>query len=173
KDVNGKKKMQIVPELKENNYLLDVWNNVYGTGAEDLAYRLANQGFQVVLSTVTHLYLDMAANSSFYEPGMFWGGYVDEEKPFYFIPENYFKTFYYDDMNNPIPPASFKDKVKPTPLGLQNINGLQAAMWSETLTEKESFDYMVFSKLIAFAERAWSPSPGWTKIENVDAFESA
>src|SRR5690606_21726732 len=91
-DVNGKKKMEIVPELAKNNFQLDVWNNVYGTGAEDLAYRLANAGFKVILSNVTHLYLDMAANKSFYEPGMFWGGYIDVEKPYYFVPYNYYKT---------------------------------------------------------------------------------
>jgi len=165
-DVNGRKKMEIVPELGKNGYLLDVWNNVYGTGAEDLAYRLANQGFDVVLSNVTHMYLDLASTRSFYEPGMYWGGYVDSEKIFSFIPENYYRTFLRYDLDQPIDTTSLRNKARLTAEGKKHIRGLQCALWSETLINEDNFDYMLYPKLIAFAERAWAPQPSWTTAPN-------
>jgi len=161
-DVNGRKKMEIVPELRKNGYLLDVWNNVYGTGAEDLAYRLANQGFDVVLSNVTHLYLDLASTRSFYEPGMYWGGYVNPEKIFSFLPEQYYRTFLRDDMDRPIDTGTFRNKVRLTAEGKKHIRGLQCALWSETLLHDDNLDYMLYPKLMAFAERAWAPQPAWS-----------
>jgi hexosaminidase len=171
-DVNGKKKMEIVPELNKNEYLLDVWNNIYGTGSEDLAYRLANQGFKVVLSNVTHMYFDLASNRSFYEPGMFWGGYINVEKPYYFTPENYYKTFLFDDTDHPINPGAFNNKVKLTEQGMKNIVGLQCAIWGETLIAPENFDHMVYPKLIGFAERAWAPQTKWAKITDPALFKA-
>jgi len=165
-DIKGRKKMEIVPELRRNGYLLDVWNNVYGTGAEDLAYRLANQGFDVVLSNVTHMYLDLASTRSFYEPGMYWGGYVNPEKIFSFIPENYYRTFLRDDLDQPIDTASLRNKVQLTKEGARHIQGLQCALWSETLINEDNFDYMLYPKLIAFAERAWAPPPTWATASN-------
>ena len=169
-DVNGRKKMEVVPELRKNGYLLDVWNNVYGTGAEDLAYRLANQGFDIVLSNVTHMYLDLASTRSFYEPGMYWGGYVNPEKIFGFMPENYYRTFLRDDLDQPIDTASLRDKARLSAEGRKHINGLQCALWAETILHNENFDYMLYPKLIAFAERAWAPHPAWATAPN-ETFE--
>lgn len=165
-EVNGRKKMEIVPELRKNGYLLDVWNNVYGTGAEDLAYRLANQGFDIVLSNVTHLYLDLASTRSFYEPGMYWGGYVNPEKIFSFLPENYYRTFLRDDLDRPIDTASFRNKVRLSEEGKKHLRGLQCALWSETIIHTDHFDHMLYPKLIAFAERAWAPQPAWAAASN-------
>jgi hexosaminidase len=57
-----------------------------GWGSEDLAYKLANSGYKVILSNVTNLYFDMAYNKSFKEPGYYWGSYADESASFSFIP---------------------------------------------------------------------------------------
>src|SRR5262249_10264183 len=54
-----------------------VWDNVPGGGAEDLAYRLANGGYKVVLTPVTNLYFDLAYNKNPEERGLHWGGYLD------------------------------------------------------------------------------------------------
>ena len=40
----------------------------------------------------------------------------------------------------------------------QNINGVEAAMWGETVTDLSDIDYMVFPRLAATAEIGWSPS---------------
>ncbi len=80
------------PDFVNEKFQVDVWNNVLGWGAEDLAYRLANSGYKVVLSCVTHLYFDMAYYKSFEEPGYYWGAFVDINKPYDFIPFDYFKN---------------------------------------------------------------------------------
>jgi hexosaminidase len=51
------------------HFQLDVWNNVLGWGSEDLAYKLANSGYKVVLSCVSNNYFDMAYYKDFSEPG--------------------------------------------------------------------------------------------------------
>ena len=76
---------------------LSIYKQKYGTiplggGNEDLAYKLANGGYSVVLTCVTHLYFDMAHYKSFEEPGYYWGAFTDIDKPFSFIPFDYFKN---------------------------------------------------------------------------------
>ncbi|MFD1629170.1 family 20 glycosylhydrolase [Pseudopedobacter beijingensis] len=159
--VDGKKRMVVDTSMVKYGFQTDVWNNVYGTGAEDLAYKLANAGYKVVLSNVTNMYLDMAYNKSFTEPGMYWGGYIDIDKPFYFIPNDYFKNFKEDEDGNHIPPSALKDKNRLTPFGRSNIIGLQSALWSENVASSQRLEYMLLPKLLSFAERAWSTDPKW------------
>ena len=54
---NGKLVWVPNKELAKKNMQVDVWNNLIGSGAEDLAYRMANSGIKVVLTNVTNLYL--------------------------------------------------------------------------------------------------------------------
>jgi len=48
------------PDFTPFHLQTEVWNNSIGSGQEDLAYKLANAGYRVVLSSVTNLYFDMA-----------------------------------------------------------------------------------------------------------------
>jgi hypothetical protein len=50
------------PGFADRGFRAYVWNNVPGGGAEDLAYRLANGGYKVVLCPVSNLYFDLAWN---------------------------------------------------------------------------------------------------------------
>jgi hexosaminidase len=158
---NGKKASVINPELANADIHLEVWNNVLGWGAEDLAYKLANTGYKVILSNVTNLYFDMACNKSFQEPGYYWGSYADESAPFKFIPYDYFKNVTVDRLNNPINPATFLTKEKLTSAGKNNIIGLQGALWGENLQTTDKLEYMLLPKILGFAERAWAADPDW------------
>lgn len=140
-----------------------VWNNVPGWGAEDLAYRLANGGYQVVLAPVSNLYLDMAYNKNPEEPGLFWGGFVDVDKPFDFIPFDYYRNAKEDARGDPLPAGIFTGKDRLTDYGRDNIAGLEACLWSETLREEGRLDYMLMPKLLGLAERAWAPDPDWAR----------
>ena len=140
-----------------------VWNNVPGWGAEDLAYRLANGGYQVVLCPVSNLYLDMAYNKNPEEPGLFWGGYQDVDKPFDYIPFDSYKSTKEDARGNPLPAGIFAGKDRLTEYGRQNILGLEACLWSETLRLEGRLDYMLMPKLLGLAERAWAPDPDWAR----------
>jgi hexosaminidase len=79
---NGRVKWVPNQQFASENFRVNVWKNSPGSGAEDLAYRMANAGYKVILTGVTHLYLDLAYNTSSEEPGQYWGGYVDIDKPF-------------------------------------------------------------------------------------------
>ena len=53
--------------------------------------------------------------------------------------------------------------------------GIQAQLWSETLRDAESLEYMFTPKLLAFSSRAWSKQGGWlnaTSSEQTDIYES-
>jgi hexosaminidase len=161
--LDGKPKLIPNPGFAGRGWRTYVWNNVPGWGAEDLAYRLANGGYQVVLSPVSNTYLDMAYNKNPEEPGLFWGGFADVDKPFDFIPFDYYRNQKEDARGNPLPPGVFAGKDRLTDYGRGNIVGLEACLWSETLREDGRLDYMLMPKLLGFAERAWAPDPDWAR----------
>jgi hexosaminidase len=149
------------PDFVNENFHVNVWNNVLGWGAEDLAYKLANAGYKVVLSCVTNLYFDMAYYKDFYEPGYYWGAFVDVDKPFYFIPFDYFKNAKENAMGAPLDRSIFNGKQRLTDYGKENIVGIQAQLFGETIHGAERMEYMVFPKLLGLAERAWAKDPDW------------
>jgi hexosaminidase len=159
--VQGRKQNVINTGLINKNIHLEVWNNVLGWGAEDLAYKLANSGYKVILSCVSNLYFDMAYTKAFKEPGYYWGGYADVDKPFSFIPYHYFKNTTVDRMGVPLNPAIIATKEKLSAVGKANIVGLQGALWGETLKTAGRLEYMLLPKMLGLAERAWSKDPDW------------
>lgn len=157
--VNGEKRMVVDPRFINENFHADVWNNM--SGNEDLAYKMANAGYKVVLTCVTNFYIDLAVNKSFDERGQYWGGYVDVDKPFYFIPYDYYKNVKEDSEGNPADLSVFNGKVRLTEAGRANIVGLQAPLWSETIKTAQQFEYMFLPKVLGLAERAWAKDPEW------------
>jgi hexosaminidase len=147
--VNGEKKMVLEPRFFDQNVHLDVWNNL--SGNEDLAYRLANAGYKVVLTNVTNLYLDLSYNKSYQEPGQYWGGYVDVDKLFSFIPLNYYKNQKENTQGEDLTPEHFDGMEHLSEAGKKNIVGLQASLWSEKITDKNEFEYLLLPKLLGFA----------------------
>lgn len=171
--LDGKSHIIPNPDFVGQDIQVDVWNNVLGWGAEDLAYRLANAGYKVVLSCVTHLYFDMSYYKSFDEPGYYWGAYADVDKPFSFIPYDYFKNSKEDRLGNVLDRSIFKGKERLTDYGKQNIVGIQGLLWSETVNSPERLEYMMLPKLIGMAERAWAPTPTWATDADEKAYEKA
>ncbi|SKB75176.1 hexosaminidase [Parapedobacter luteus] len=146
--VNGRSQMVVEPRFANENFHTDVWAN-QGINV-DLAYRLANAGYKVVLTNVTNFYFDLAYNESFYEPGQYWGGYVGVEKPFRFVPYDYYRSLEEDARGEQL-----------TAAGRANIVGLQAPLWSEIITSPERMEYLLLPKLFGLAERAWAADPSW------------
>ena len=138
-----------------------VWNNVPGWGAEDLAYRLANGGFEVVLCPVTNLYFDLAWNQNPEERGLDWGGYVDLRKPFQFVPYDYYRNVRLDRRGQPVDPKLFVGKERLSDYGRDNIVGIQGNLWSETLGGENRLERQLLPKLFGLAERAWAKDPAW------------
>ena len=168
--LDGKPHILPNPDFAGENVQVDVWNNVIGWGAEDLPYRLANAGYKVILSPVSNMYFDLSYQKAFDEPGYYWGGYLDVDKPFYFIPFDYYKNSTEDINGNPVTQQYFKGKERLTEYGKENIPGIQGLLWSETLKSPQQMEYMLLPKLLALAERAWAQNPEWaTEKDSVKA----
>ncbi len=169
--VNGRKTMIVEPRFGDHNFHVDVWNNVGGN--TDLAYRLANQGYKVILTNVTNFYYDLAYTHGFYEMGHNWGGLVDVDKSFRFIPFDYYKSIV-DDRTNIIQDQSKFDRfVRLTEKGKANIIGLQAPLWTEFVSGEGRMEYMLLPKLFGLVERAWAPAPEWEELPIGEAFEQS
>jgi hexosaminidase len=152
---DGRPAVIVNPGFAERGWRAYVWNNVPGWGAEDLAYRLANGGYDVVLSPVTNYYFDLAWNENPEEIGLDWGGFIDLRKPFQFIPFNYYRNAGADSL--------FVGKDRLTDFGRAHIIGIQGNLWSETLGGDGRLDYMMVPKLFGLAERAWAADPDWAR----------
>lgn len=168
---DGQKIMIVNPRFANDNMQLHVWNNVTGWGAEDLPYRLANAGYKVVLSPVSNNYLDLAYCIHPEEPGYYWGGFQDIDKPFYFIPFDYYKTSKEGPDGNPVDPSVFDCKERLTDFGRSNIVGIQGLLWNENIRSVELLDYMLLPKILGVAERAWAQEPDWSLEKDQTKFE--
>jgi hexosaminidase len=160
------------PDFMPEHLQAEVWNNTLGDGNEDLAYKLANAGYKVVLTCVTNLYFDMANNKEFDEPGYYWGAFADIDKPYSFIPYDYFKNSKVDKNGLPINRNIFIGKQRLTDYGKSNILGLQSAIWGENIKSTERLEYMLLPRLLGFAERAWSADPTWATEKNTAKSDS-
>jgi hexosaminidase len=159
--LDGKSMYLPNPDFESQHLQTEVWNNTLGEGNEDLAYKLANDGYKVVLTCVTHMYFDMAYYKTFEEPGYYWGAFTDIDKPFSFIPYDYFKNATVDKEGLPLNRNIFIGKQRLTDYGKTNIVGLQCAVWGENIKNPERLEYMLLPRLLGFAERAWAKDPQW------------
>ena len=163
--LDGKPTYIANPDFGNQHFQLHVWNNVIGWGAEDLAYKLANSGYKVVLSPVSNQYFDLAYTNSYFEPGLKWGGTVDLDKPFYFIPFDFLKNVKEDGQGRPIKNLDQTKMIRLTDYGKSNIVGLQGLLWSENNVTAGRLEYMLLPKLLGMAERAWAQEPEWAMGE--------
>lgn len=155
----GKKRWIPNPLFVNESFRVNVWNNM--SGNEDLAYRMANSGYKVVLSFVTNFYFDMAYQNHFRDPGFNWGGFIDMEKPFRFKPFDYLSNVSTDYLEKPLDKDIINRSEKLTDYGKLNIAGIQGLIWSETVKNPERLEFMLLPRLLALAQKAWSPTPQW------------
>jgi len=98
----------------------------------------AKSGHDVVMSPTTHLYVNYGQNPqphSPYEPLMI-GGYIPLD-----VIYNY----------NPLPAELTAEQQK-------HILGPQANLWTEYITTPAAAEYMLFPRLLAVSEVAWTPA---------------
>lgn len=96
----------------------------------------ARKGNPVILSPASLTYLDMKYNPST-ERGLDWAGYIEV------------RTAYAWD------PADILDGVAE-----EQILGVEAPLWTETIRTREEMEYMVFPRLAGIAEIGWSAADG-------------
>jgi hexosaminidase len=167
------------PEFAKENVVPYIWNNMFDY--PDLGYRLANAGYKVVLCNVSNFYFDLAYNKDPKEPGLYWAGFVDTRHAWTFAPYDMFKTTNKNsmgqdlDLENGSKSVGGKNKVIVEHLKAEsrnNILGVEAQVWSETIKGREMLEYYLLPKLTGFAESAWAPQRSWETIEDKTQRES-
>ena len=98
----------------------------------DNAIKGVKQGAKVIMSPAANAYLDMKYNSTT-NLGLNWAGYIEVDKGYSWDPAT-------------LVPG----------IGKENILGIEAPLWSETITNMEELEYMVFPRLPGYAEIGWS-----------------
>lgn len=156
------------PELVGEGLTAYIWNNVWGWGSEDLGYKLANEGFPVVLLSANNFYFDFAYNRDPQEPGLYWGGYTDTRSAWEFTPYDIKKCAETTLSGDPVTEDMMQGKVALTDNGMRNILGMSGTLWSETMRTWDRMEYMAFPKILGLAERTWTKQPYWATIENKD-----
>ncbi|MDA0149358.1 beta-N-acetylhexosaminidase [Vibrio sp. LaRot3] len=128
---------------------VNFWDVLYwgGTGS---VYEWAKKGYDVVVSNPDYVYMDMPYEVDPKERGYYWATRAtDTRKMFGFAPENMpqnAETSVDRDGNG----FTGKGEVEAKP-----FYGLSAQLWSETVRTDEQYEYMVFPRVLAAAERAW------------------
>lgn len=100
----------------------------------EVGVELAQQGYDVVMTPGQAYYLDMVQDEAFQEPGASWAGTVPPKH-----------TYTYEAVGD------FPDALKP------RLRGVQACIWSEHFLNRDYFNHLVFPRLGAIAEAAWTP----------------
>jgi hexosaminidase len=144
-------------ELPNEIFTANVWDNIWEWGVADRAYRLANAGYQVVMSHGTHLYFDHPYEAHPAERGYYWAGrYTSTEKTFGYMPDDVYANADFTRSGKKIDNLealigrSLPKLEKPN-----NILGMQGQVWSESIRTEKQVLQMLFPRVIAVAERAW------------------
>jgi hexosaminidase len=94
------------------------------------------QGAKILMSPAKKAYLDMQYDKST-KLGLHWAGYIEVDSAYIWDPANYIPG-----------------------VGKENILGIEAALWTETITNMKEMEYMIFPRLPGYAEIGWTPSSG-------------
>ncbi|MBB3659207.1 hexosaminidase [Rhizobium sp. BK650] len=147
---------QVKTMLDKRGRKLAGWNEVAhggGVAAKDsllmawenpqVGIELAEQGYDVVMTPGQAYYLDMVQAEAFQEPGASWAGTVPPAHTYGYEAAGEF-------------PEELKHKLK----------GVQACIWSEHFLSRGYFNRLVFPRLPAIAEAAWTPkaSKDWERF---------
>tara|TARA_Y100001935_G_scaffold109684_1_gene91072 strand:+ start:120 stop:1973 length:1854 start_codon:yes stop_codon:yes gene_type:complete len=103
---------------------------VFSWEHSDVARETTNNNFETILCPGEKTYFDMAHNNSTEERGLCWASTIEVRDIFSWKPDQNIKN---------------KNLVK----------GVQAQLWSETITKKKYFDQMINPRLATLAEIAW------------------
>lgn len=138
------------------------WNTIPEQGGDEVPYKLVNAGYPIILCNVGNFYLDMAYCYHVEEPGLRWGGYVDEYVTFDMLPFDIYKSLRRNLKGESVDIKTASNGKQPlTKEGYKNIKGLSGQIWAETIRSFEQIEYYLFPKVFGLAERAWNAQPSW------------
>ena len=148
----------VYERMKKHLYSVNFWHT--GHGQEEYPYHYANDGVPVILSNMTNTYMDFAYTPDRTERGLSWGGFVDERRSFSLLPYDIYRSVRWDDHGR-IRDISELPKGKTELKEKDNIVGVQAQLWTETVRNFDHVTSYIFPKVCGVFERAWNASPAW------------
>jgi hexosaminidase len=104
------------------------WSNVKN------ANMAVSQGAKLIMSPAKKAYLDMKYDRST-KLGLRWAGLIEIDTGYIWDPADYVPG-----------------------IGKENILGIEAPLWTETITNMDEIEFMVFPRLPGYAEIGWTPS---------------
>lgn len=112
-------------------------------GKKENAALATSKNAKVIMSPSDRIYLDMKYNEET-ELGLNWAGYNSIEDAYDWTVDDYVEG-----------------------VDEKDIFGIEAPLWTETISTSEQIDVMVFPRLIGVAELAWSPkgSSDWSNYQ--------
>ncbi len=99
----------------------------------EYAQSAAKQGAKVIMSPAKKAYLDMQYDSTS-KYGLHWAAYIELDSAY-----------------------SWEPSTMVPGVTQANILGIEAPIWTETITDMEALEYMAFPRLPGLAEIGWSP----------------
>lgn len=153
------------PEFAGGDIITYIWRNQGDT--RDLAYRLANMGYPVILCHRSNFYFDLAYNNHPEDPGHYSAGFINTRDAWQYAPYNIYLTTLRTRRGHPIDiETEFRDMERLQPEAKENIMGLQAQVWSESVRGPDMIEYYLLPRLAGFAESAWSAERSFETIED-------
>lgn len=138
-------------ELATEKAGVGFWEMIATSTGYNNINNFSNKGFETVVAVPDFLYFDFPQEINPQERGYYWATrYTDTRKVFGFAPENLpqnAETSLTREGRNWEATGNTAN---------QGFVGMQGQLWSETVRTPEQFDYMVYPRLLALAERAWS-----------------
>ena len=96
------------------------------------AQKAVEQGAKVLMSPAVHVYMDMKYDSTT-ELGLSWAAYIEMDSAYIWEPTELAEG-----------------------ISREDIIGIEAPLWTETITNPEDLEYMVFPRVIGYAEIGWT-----------------
>ena len=162
------------PKFANSNVLSYCWNTLPEWRGDELPYKLANAGYPVILCNVTNFYLDMSYSKHPSEPGLYWGGFVNEYNSFDMLPYDIYKSVRNSLSGQPLDINTVSTGKTALDKGAAiQIKGMQGQLWSETFRNFEQIEYSCFPKMFGLIERAWNIEPEWSNPYDEQKYETA
>ncbi|ASO06785.1 family 20 glycosylhydrolase [Arenibacter algicola] len=117
---------EIVHADVDTSAIAQFWAN------EENAKLAVEKGLKVILSPGKKAYLDMQYDTVS-KHGLHWAGYIPVDTGYVWTPERYVKG-----------------------INKEDILGVEAPLWSETISNIDELEYLAFPRMIGYSELSWS-----------------
>ncbi|WP_408734308.1 family 20 glycosylhydrolase [Paraburkholderia bannensis] len=136
-------------DFATGSVMVTLWDTLYWGGA-DTVQSWSAKGYRGVLALPDYLYFDFPYTIDPHERGYYWGSHAtDSFKVFSLAPDNL-------PQNAEIMPDRDGKPFEITTAGAApHIEGMQGQAWAEVIRNDQLFEYMVYPRLLALAERSW------------------